>query len=91
MTNPTYTLPADASIRDIEEIWHGLRGALDAAGERLDIDAQAVERPDTALAQLLAVAVLRAQEQGKAVRVTQPSSRLRDLIGLLALEVVLGD
>lgn len=90
-TNPTYTLPADASIRDIDAVWHGLREALDASATTLEVNAAGVERPDTALVQLLAVAVLRAQEQGKSVRVVQPSSRLRDLVGLLAMDVVLGD
>ena len=91
MANPIYTLPADASIRDIDEVWRGLREALDSAPTTLEVNAAGVERPDTALAQLLAVAVLRAQEQGKSVRVMQPSSRLRDLVGLLAMDVVLGD
>ena len=57
----------------------------------LELDAQAIVRPDTALAQLLAVVVVRAREQGKSVRVVRASQRLRELVVLLALDVVLGD
>jgi ABC-type transporter Mla MlaB component len=84
-------LSADAGIRDIPEIWHALRACLDSADAILELDASAVARPDTALAQLLAVATVRAREQGKTVRIVHPSQRLRDLISLLALDVVLGN
>lgn len=78
-------------MRDIAEVWAALRARLDAADKLLEVDAEAVARPDTALAQLLAVAVVRAREQGKAVKIVRASQRLRDLISLLALDVVLGD
>ena len=87
----TYTLTADAGIRDISELWVGVRAALDAANPQLELDAEAVTRPDTALAQLLAVVVVRAREEGKSVRIVRASQRLRELISLLALDVVLGD
>lgn len=57
----------------------------------MELDAEAVVRPDTALAQLLAVAVIRAREQGKSVRIVRASQRMRELISLLALDVVRGD
>lgn len=57
----------------------------------MELDAAAVARPDTALAQLLAVVAVRAREEGKSVRVVRASQRLRELISLLALDVVLGD
>ncbi len=84
-------MTADASIRDIAEVWAGVRVALDAAAPLLELDAEAVARPDTALAQLLAVIVVRAREEGKSVRIVRASQRLRELITLLALDVVLGD
>jgi ABC-type transporter Mla MlaB component len=84
-------LSADAGVRDIVEVWSALRARLDAADAALELDAQAVVRPDTALAQLLAVAVVRAREQGKSVKIVRASQRLRELISLLALDVVLGD
>ena len=87
----TYTLTADAGIRDISELWVGVRAALDAANPQLELDAEAVTRPDTALAQLLAGVVVRAREEGKSVRIVRASQRLRELISLLALDVVLGD
>ena len=68
-----------------------VRSRLDAADSVLELDAEAVSRPDTALAQLLAVAVVRAREQGKSVRIVRASQRMRELISLLALDVVLGD
>ena len=91
MTTSTYTLTADAGIRDIAELWAAVRAALDAAGTQLELDAEAVARPDTALAQLLAVAVVRAREQGKTVSIVRASQRMRELIALLALDVVLGN
>ena len=92
MATTTYTLTADAGIRDISELWVGVRAALDAANPQLELDAEAVTRPDTALAQLLAVVVVvRAREEGKSVRIVRASQRLRELISLLALDVVLGD
>ena len=91
MATTTYTLTADAGIRDISELWVGVRAALDAANQQLELDAEAVTRPDTALAQLLAVVVVRAREEGKSVRIVRASQRLRELISLLALDVVLGD
>ena len=91
MATTTYTLTADAGIRDISELWVGVRAALDAANPQLELDAEAVTRPDTALAQLLAVVVVRAREEGKSVRIVRASQRLRELIPLLALDVVLGD
>jgi ABC-type transporter Mla MlaB component len=84
-------LSAEAGVRDIVEVWAALRARLDAADGILELDAQAVVRPDTALAQLLAVAVVRAREQGKSVKIVRASQRLRELISLLALNVVLGD
>ena len=39
---------------------------------------------------LLAVAVVRAREQGKTVSIVRASQRMRELISLLALDVVLG-
>lgn len=68
-----------------------MRDQLNASHTELELDAQAVGRPDTALAQVLAVAVVRAREQGKSVRIVRASQRLRELIALLALDVVLGD
>jgi ABC-type transporter Mla MlaB component len=91
VSTTTYTLSADAGVRDIVEVWSALRARLDAADAALELDAQAVVRPDTALAQLLAVAVVRAREQGKSVKIVRASQRLRELISLLALDVVLGD
>ncbi len=91
MTSSTYTLSADASIRDIAEVWAAVRAALEGTGDQLELDAAAVARPDTALAQLLAVVAVRAREEGKSVRVVRASQRLRELISLLALDVVLGD
>jgi ABC-type transporter Mla MlaB component len=84
-------LSAEAGVRDIVEVWAELRAKLAAAERILELDAQAVVRPDTALAQLLAVAVVRAREQGKSVKIVHASQRLRELISLLALNVVLGD
>ena len=91
MSTSTYTLSADAGIRDIAELWSAVRAVLEAADSVLELDAEAVSRPDTALAQLLAVAVVRAREQGKSVRIVRASQRMRELISLLALDVVLGD
>lgn len=90
MTIP-HTLPADAGIRSIEEIWTAIRARLDAADAVLELDAHEVVRPDTALAQLLAVLAVRAREQGKSVRIVRASQRLRELVALLALDLVLGD
>jgi len=87
----TYTLSADAGVRNIVELWDAVRAQVDAADPLLELDAEAVVRPDTALAQLLAVAVVRAREQGKSVRIVRASQRLRELVALLALDVVLGD
>lgn len=78
-------------MRDIVQVWSALRERLQAADAILELDAEAVVRPDTALVQLLAVAVVRAREQGKSVRIVRASQRLRELIALLALDVVLGD
>jgi ABC-type transporter Mla MlaB component len=91
VSTTTYTLSAEAGVRDIVEVWAALRATLEAAESVLELDAEAVVRPDTALAQLLAVAVVRAREQGKSVRIVRASQRLRELISLLALDVVLGD
>lgn len=71
-------------------MWACVRAALDVANTQLELDAEAVTRPDTALAQLLAVAVVRAREQGKTVSIVRASQRMRELISLLALDVVLG-
>ena len=91
MSTITYTLSADAGVRNIVELWDAVRAQVDAADPLLELDAEAVVRPDTALAQLLAVAVVRAREQGKSVRIVRASQRLRELVSLLALDVVLGD
>jgi len=91
VSTTTYTLSADTGIRDIADLWSAVRAKLDAADSVLELDAEAVVRPDTALAQLLAVAAVRAREQGKSVRVVRASQRLRELVSLLALDVVLGD
>ena len=91
MTTTTYTLSADAGVRDIAAVWSAVRAQLDEASPMLELDAQAIVRPDTALAQLLAVVVVRAREQGKSVRVVRASQRLREMVVLLALDVVLGD
>jgi ABC-type transporter Mla MlaB component len=91
MSTITYTLSAEASVRDIDQIWAALKTRLDEAGSVLELDAEAVARPDTALVQMLAVAVVRAREQGKSVKIVRASQRLRDLVSLLALDVVLGD
>ncbi|HTE13746.1 MAG TPA: STAS domain-containing protein [Burkholderiales bacterium] len=90
-TTTTYTLSAEAGVRDIVETWAALRARLDTAESILELDAEALVRPDTALAQLLAVAGVRAREQGKSVKMVRPSQRLRELVSLLALDVVLGD
>jgi ABC-type transporter Mla MlaB component len=84
-------LTAEAGVRDIAEVWAALCAKLDATDTILELDAEAVVRPDTALAQLLAVAVVRAREHGKTVKIVRASQRLRELIALLALDVVLGD
>jgi ABC-type transporter Mla MlaB component len=84
-------LSAEAGVRDIAQVWSALRASLDAADPVLELDAQDVVRPDTALAQLLAVAVVRARERGKTVKLVRASQRLRDLVALIALDVVLGD
>ena len=89
MSTNTYTLSADAGIREIDEVWNEIHSRLKAHAV-VEIDASAVARPDTALAQLLAVAVVRAQEQGKMVRINNPSERLSELLALLAIDVVLG-
>ena len=91
MSTATYTFTAESGVRNIAETWAALRARLDAADEVLELDAEAVVRPDTALAQLLAVAVVRAREQGKSVKIVRAPQRLRELIALLALDVVLGD
>ncbi len=78
-------------MRNVVELWAALRATLDAADDVLELDVEAVARPDTALAQLLAVAVVRAREHGKTVKIVRASQRLRDLISLLALDVILGD
>jgi ABC-type transporter Mla MlaB component len=85
----TYTLSADAGIREIDAVWNEIHSRLNTHAV-VEIDASAVARPDTALAQLLAVAVVRAQEQGKTVRISNPSERLSELFALLAIDVVLG-
>jgi len=85
----TYTLSADAGIREIDEIWNEIRSLLETQ-ETVELDASAVARPDTALAQLLAVAMVRAREQGKTVRINNPSQRLSELLALLAIDAVLG-
>lgn len=87
----TYAFPADANIREIDVLWREVHGMLAKATAPLELDASAVERPDTAFVQLLAVTVLRAREQGKTVRVINASQRLRDLLKLVALDMVLGD
>lgn len=87
----TYAFPADANIRDIDALWRTVHGLLAESPAPLELDAFAVERPDTAFVQLLAVIVLRAREQGKVVRVVKASQRLRDLLKLVALEMVLSD
>jgi ABC-type transporter Mla MlaB component len=91
VSTTTYTLSAEAGIRDIAELWAAVRTAVDTAAPVLEIDAEAVARPDTALAQLLTVAVVRGRELGKTVRIVHASQRLRELISLLALDVVLGN
>lgn len=91
MSTITYTLSAEAGVRDINQIWAALSAQLREADPVLELDAEAVVRPDTALAQMLAVAVVRAREQGKSVKIVRASQRLRDLLSLLALDVVLGD
>jgi ABC-type transporter Mla MlaB component len=91
VANTTYTLTADAGIRDIADVWHAVRAQIDASDSMVELDAEAVARPDTALAQLLVVAVVRAREQGKSVRIARPSQRLRDMVSLLALDVILGN
>ncbi len=91
MATPTYPLSSDAGIRDIADVWAAVRAQIDAADSILELDAEAVARPDTALAQLLVVAVVRAREQGKSVRIVRASQRLRDMVSLLALDVILGD
>lgn len=88
MPTDTYTLPADAGIREIDQIWNEIRIRIKAHAA-VEVDASAVERPDTALAQLLAVAVLRAREQGKTVCISNPSQRLSALLSLLSLEALL--
>ena len=87
----TYAFPADANIRDIDALWRVVHGLLAEASAPLELDAAAIERPDTAFVQLLAVTVLRAREQGKSVRVVKASQRLRDLLKLVALDMVLSD
>ena len=84
-----YALPADANIRDIDAIWRAVKEHHHSAASVLELDASAVERPDTAFVQLLSVTVLRSREQGKLVRVINASQRLRDLLKLVALEMVL--
>ena len=91
MSTTTYTLSADAGIRDIVEVWAAVHAQLSTADPMLELDASAIARPDTALAQLLAVTAVRAREQGKSVRIVRASQCLRELISLLALDVVLGD
>lgn len=90
MPSNSYALAADAGIRDIDEIWKEIRDRLQAHAV-VELDASAVARPDTALVQLLAVAVVRAQEQGKSVRIKNPSERLSQLLSLLAIDAVLGE
>lgn len=68
-----------------------MRAALEATTSELELDAQAVTRPDSALAQLLVLAVVRSKEQGKSVRIVRASERMRELMSLLALDVMLGE
>ncbi|MEQ1772746.1 MAG: STAS domain-containing protein [Burkholderiales bacterium] len=89
MPTNTYTLSGDAGIREIDQIWKEIRDRLEQH-TTVELDAAAVVRPDTALAQLLTVAVVRAREQGKTVRINNPSQRLSELLALLAIDVVLG-
>ena len=91
MPTTTYSLNADAGIRDIAELWDELRTALSVADSVLELDAEAVARPDTALVQFITVVVVRARALGKTVKVVRPSARLRELLSLLGLNVVLGD
>lgn len=91
MSTNTYTLSAEAGVRDIVDLWADLRARLQAADAVVELDAEAVQRPDTALVQMLSVAVVRAREHGKTVRIVRASPRLKELISLLALNVVLGD
>jgi ABC-type transporter Mla MlaB component len=88
---PSYTFPADANIRELDGIWKNVKELLNAPGAELELDASAIERPDTAFVQMLAVTVLRAREQGKTPRVVKASQRLRDLVKLVALDMVLAD
>jgi len=89
VSTPTYKLSADAGIRDIDEIWSQIIERL-SSSDAVELDASEVSRPDTALAQMLAVAVVRAREQGKTVRIYHPSPRLSELLSLLAINGVLG-
>lgn len=89
MPSNSYAFPADAGIRDIDAIWNEIRACLQAHAV-VELDASAVARPDTALAQLLAVAIIRAREQGKTLRINNPSERLKALLALLAIDAVLG-
>jgi ABC-type transporter Mla MlaB component len=86
----SYALPPNASIREIDEIWKQIRERLEAHAT-VELDASAVARPDTALAQLLAVAVVRAREQGKLVRINHSSARLSELLSLLSIDAVFGE
>jgi ABC-type transporter Mla MlaB component len=85
----SYALSADAGIREIDEIWRQIRERLEAHAT-VELDASAVARPDTALAQVLALAVVRAREQGKSVRIVNSSERLKELLALLSIDALLG-
>jgi ABC-type transporter Mla MlaB component len=87
----SYRLAADASIRNVHEIWPELRAFIEAADAAMELDASALQRPDTALAQVLAMAVLRARERGKKLNVIGAPQSLRDLIRILGLGIVLDE
>jgi len=84
-------LAADACIRNVHEIWPEVRAFIEGSEAAMEIDAAALQRPDTALAQLLAMAVLRARERGKTLHVTNAPLPLRDQIRVLGLDFVLDE
>jgi len=84
----TYRLAADAGIRNVHEIWPEVRAFIEGTDAALELDASALQRPDTALAQLLAMAVLRARERGKKLNIIGAPQSLREQVRILGLGIV---
>jgi len=87
----TCHLAVDTCIRNVHEIWPEVRAFIEGAEAAMELDASALQRPDTALAQLLAMAVLRACERVKKLDPTSATQSLRDQIRIFRLGFVLDE